>query len=261
MNNIEKLLKKFPNKDWGDRYSYVEWKVSLKFIEDNPDLFEWDWSKISWKIDDNIDFLLKHLDKPLKWGGYGGVTNNMSLKNILKNPDLNWDWFMVSKDENLTMGMIREFLDKKWDFSEISKHISWEDIVSNPKISWNWKNVSENPNITMEIIENNPERDWDYENMSENPNLTVEFIEKHSDEPWDWSKILDNDFEEYFYDCYEENETIDEYYKKYPYVVKQRTKKIREIQEILKSLPICDDIASIISDFTVDWDLGTRHRL
>ena len=62
--------------------------------------------------------------------------------------------------------------------------------------------------------------------MSENPNLTAEFIEKHSDEPWDWSKILDNDFEEYFYDCYEENETIDEYYKKYPYVVKQRTKKI-----------------------------------
>ena len=62
------------------------------------------------------------------------VKNNVMeklLKLIEKYPDKPWDWYIISKNTNLTMEIIEKYPNKPWD----------------------WRCISQNPNITMDFIE------------------------------------------------------------------------------------------------------------
>jgi hypothetical protein len=48
-------------------------------------------------------------------------------------PDVNWVWYYISSNPNITM----------------------EDIEKYPNKPWNWNSIYYNPNITMEFIKNN----------------------------------------------------------------------------------------------------------
>jgi hypothetical protein len=76
---------------------------------------------------------------------------------IEKYPDKPWDWWYVSRNQNITMEFIENHLEKPWN--------------------WFW--ISSNPNITIDIIEKHPDKPWDWKSISMNSNLTIEFIEKH----------------------------------------------------------------------------------
>ena len=50
------------------------------------------------------------------------------FKFILDNPIQNWNWYVLSKNPNITMEIIRDNPEKPWDWSEISwnKNITME---------------------------------------------------------------------------------------------------------------------------------------
>ena len=55
---------------------------------------------------------------------------------IQANPDKPWDWFMISRNINIT----------------------WKTIMDNPNQPCDWEGVSQNSNSTWEIIQNNPDK-------------------------------------------------------------------------------------------------------
>ena len=152
--------------------------------------------------------------------------SNELEKLLLKYPEKpwNWGWNGISRNPNITMEIIEKHPEKPWD----------------------WNGISRNPNITMEFIERYPEKPWSWYWISKNPNITMEFIEKHPEKPWAWFWISCNKFEKYF-DNYKKFHC----YNKFPYIVKRRNKKIKELHEILH--PIFNDPALEISEFLVEY--------
>ena len=120
---------------------------------------------------------------------------------------LSYSWNGISQNPNITMEMIENSPDKKWDWYEVSSNpnLTMEMIENNLDKNWNWYWISRNPNITMEFIENNPTKPWDWAGISCNPNITMEMIEKRPDKPWNLNYISYNKFtkeKELFYQKY-----------------------------------------------------------
>ena len=42
------------------------------------------------------------------------------MKDILDNPDKDWNWINISRNPNITMKIINKYPDKPWDWSGIS---------------------------------------------------------------------------------------------------------------------------------------------
>ena len=111
---------------------------------------------------------------------------NVLFQLIEKYPNKSWDWYLISENPNITMGMVflyfRKYIHRYNNSNLISK-----DIKKSNKLSkWSWCNVSYGPNITMEIIEKYPNNPWDWGRISCSNNLTVDIIEKYHDKDWVW---------------------------------------------------------------------------
>ena len=91
------------------------------------------------------------------------------------------NWYLFSKNPNITMEMIERHPDKPWD----------------------WFGISQNPNLTIEMITTYPKKSWDWGWISYNPNITMEMIEKYPNKIWNWNWISRNVFKkekELFYE-------------------------------------------------------------
>jgi hypothetical protein len=95
--------------------------------------------------------------------------NNELLKLIKQNPDEDWNWYLISKNPNITI----------------------EVVESNPDYPWNWSALSLNPNITPNIIKLY-KKNWDWEYVSRNPNININFVLENLDKKWDWYYLRHN---------------------------------------------------------------------
>ena len=98
---------------------------------------------------------------------------NWLLYFLLKYPEKDWNWWVLSKNPNIT----------------------WEIVQANPHRKWNWYRLSANPNIALEIVQANSHRKWNWYRLSANPNNTWEIIYNNPNEPWEWSELSDKNSE------------------------------------------------------------------
>jgi hypothetical protein len=70
------------------------------------------------------------------------------------------DYDSLSLNPNITCNVIRNNLDKPWNWKYFSFHqnITWDIVIKNPDKSWDWESLSANPNITWDIVINNPDK-------------------------------------------------------------------------------------------------------
>ena len=66
---------------------------------------------------------------------------------VQANPDIDWDYHLLSRNPNIT----------------------WEIVCENPDKPWDYNALSNNPNITWEIVDANPDKNWDYDGLATNP--------------------------------------------------------------------------------------------
>ena len=113
---------------------------------------------------------------------------------ILDNPDIPWDWDILSRNPNITWDIVQQNPDKKWNWWELSKNpnITWDIVQQNPDKKWNWYRLSENPNITWDIVQQNPDKPWDWDRLSETPNITLDIVQKNPDKKWNWDRLSRN---------------------------------------------------------------------
>ena len=64
---------------------------------------------------------------------------------ILDNLNLPWNWFNLSRNENVT----------------------WELIQKYPNLPWDYQGLSGNPNITLKIIKENSHKKWFWQDISD----------------------------------------------------------------------------------------------
>ena len=147
---------------------------TVEIIESNPDV-PWNYDFIFKEFDIPFEFMLKHKDD-LEDGMFGDVFYGQNIpvkyfaeKDPYDDDDENIDEMTlggsISSKYNLTIKDILDYPNVDWDWNRISSNpnITMDDIKSHPELNWNWRNISLNPNITIEFIRDNIERlDMEY---------------------------------------------------------------------------------------------------
>jgi hypothetical protein len=95
---------------------------------------------------------------------------NITMKDILDNPDKPWNWEIVSSNYNITMEFVNNNPHKPWDWNILSRHpnISFQDVVDNPDKPWDWNWLSWNNSLTLKYIDDNPDKPWNWNGISFN---------------------------------------------------------------------------------------------
>ena len=88
---------------------------------------------------------------------------------IISNPNKYYDWFLLSLNKNITLEIVKLFIDK-WDWYNLSKNeaITWHIISNNFNLPWDWRGISMNKNISTDIIRNNINYPWNFHCLSYN---------------------------------------------------------------------------------------------
>jgi len=96
MNELQKLIEKYPDKPWNWRGISLNPNITWKFIETNQDK-PWNWSYLS-------------------------SNPNITMEIIEANPNKLWDWACISMNPNITWEIIEANPDKPWNWLYISRN-------------------------------------------------------------------------------------------------------------------------------------------
>jgi hypothetical protein len=131
--------------------------------------------------------LFKGLNIPMYSRRYNTIFQNtgITISDIKKTPELNWDYNELSKNPNMTWKFIEETMESK-EYKEYN-----EDNEDNTN-EWNFKHLSYNPCITFDIVSNNLEYKWDINFLSENPNITLKIVRDNPDLEWNYELLARN---------------------------------------------------------------------
>lgn len=210
---ILEMVHTYPAIEWNWAFITERIDVTWDIVNNNPTM-PWNWTELSrhpnitWNIIiDNQD--LSHFGESAKWNTHKFIRNpNVTLDIIKLHPD--WDIQCLVYTEHLSWKIVKYFSHLPWNWFQLSKHnnIKWKHISKNPKFPWDWTSISINPNITWEIIQNNLDLSqfrrvkgnnyvipqWNMKVFSQNPNITFDIINDHPEIKWDYYAISHNRF-------------------------------------------------------------------
>jgi hypothetical protein len=192
---------RFINEDAADSWKNVcrNPNITLKIIEDNLNI-PWDWSAIVTHPNFNIDFYERHLDKPWNWeptpGFFGFVINLEFLEKYKDDPNIPWNWDIVSMNNNITMDFVERNMEGvpwNWEYIARNKNLTMDFVERHlDEINWYWEIIAANPALTMDFVERHRDINWNWSTISSNPSLTIKFLEKNMNKPWNWDRISEN---------------------------------------------------------------------
>ena len=96
-------------------------KERCKLVRDQTDK---EWCMMWWS------FMLE-LGDELHWGALS-INSNITMKDILENPDKPWNWDYISRNPNITMQDIKENPDKHWNWY----WICWNPFTRDKQEYW-----------------------------------------------------------------------------------------------------------------------------
>ena len=91
---IERLILRFPTKDWN-------------------------WYQLSNSPNVTMDFVMAHPDLPWNWNGLSDHPN-MTMELVMAHPDKDWSWYWLSRNPNVTMDFVTAHIGKDWDWFGLS---------------------------------------------------------------------------------------------------------------------------------------------
>lgn len=150
---------------------------------------------------------------------------------IIKNNSFFHNKLNISENENLTLEIVKENLDKNWNFNYLlmNKSFIWEDIqyiyeYQNMNDTFSDNYISFNPNITLDIVFNNPQYNWEYNFIIQNKNIKLDDIKKYLpilekknnflidflslNESITWEEVIQNPQIKWSYDLLSSNKNI-----------------------------------------------------
>ena len=137
--------------------------------------------------------------------------NNYLLLNLIKKYPYKWNYYNLSKNQNIIEEFILKYPYQNWDIGYLIKNNKITDfkvlskfkyidkyIIDNyPNKPWDWEWLIENIEIniekyiSLELIKKYLYK-WDYYLLSKNQNITEEFILKYPYKGWNIEYLIDN---------------------------------------------------------------------
>lgn len=122
------------------------------------------------------------------------INKSMSEELIIKFPEKNINYDMLSQNESISLKYIFSNLNKSWNFNKISSRndLSFLLVKNNINLNWNWENLSKN--ISIDTILNNLNYNWIWEEVSSNPSLNLNIVVNYFNLSWNYLKIVQNNY-------------------------------------------------------------------
>jgi len=125
-NNLIKLIKNNPDKDWNYSYLSENLNITWEIVRDNP-------------------------GKPWSWF-YLATNPNLTWEIVRDNPDKDWHYGYLSENPNITWEIVRDNLDKPWDWEYLSNNMFlYKKIV-------NFKNKTKDIKLRYSYLKNIQEK-------------------------------------------------------------------------------------------------------
>ncbi len=155
------------------------------------------WLDIWWKwiLDHQPNTHLQ--DKHTKYWKQVSACHNVSMKLVLDNPDKKWDWSALSSNIGISLADISANSNKPWDWNEISDRsdMTLEFFRQNldKPLDIAVLSCNQSPEIELILCEF-PDLDWQYGLMGELDGFSyldihIETVLKLKDKPWDWDEL------------------------------------------------------------------------
>lgn len=148
------------------------------------------------------------LQRHIELWDWKGISKNISINTVIRNPKLPWDILSLSCNKNITYQdiellkniIVHEVVDE-CEYCSLSSHINIDIIRSKPYIRWCKHWMSWNNGLTLKDIDelNHKLKDttgqWDWDIISRH--ITPEEILKHSELNWKLEHIINNKYMNY----------------------------------------------------------------
>jgi hypothetical protein len=124
-----------------------------------------------------------------------------SVKVILENPELPWNWDAASLREDLDLRSIKDYRERPWNWSNltINRALKVTEILEESDLPWNLSYISYRRDIKAELVKKNNDIDWDWRVLTNNEAIKVSDILNDPDLPWCWEDVMiRKDFEKDF---------------------------------------------------------------
>lgn len=161
------FIQKYIDQEWHWNILSENPIVTLNFVENNS-MQAWNWTKLSKHKDLSPSFVERFSLSPWDWNYLGMHKNICKLHLKCFEHDLlsNNTWKQMSKFPCVTENDIEQYINKPWDWWELSSRLSIEFIEKYPEKPWDTFKLSRNPNLTPEFIQNYP-KTWNWEVLSD----------------------------------------------------------------------------------------------
>jgi hypothetical protein len=126
-----------------------------------------------------------------KLSKYLSRNKGITMKDIKSNPQIKWNYKLLSINPNITWEFIKETIESK-TYNKLPKNNRWNinslcshnrsitlDIIRKNKYKWNFSRLSKNSIITPKIVEDNPDIPWDKNELAKNPNFSWAYLLEH----------------------------------------------------------------------------------
>jgi hypothetical protein len=197
MNTLQKLLEKYPNKEWCFKELSSNPCITVEYVYKHPEI-NWSWYFFSSNPNVTPEYIESDKLKPWNWGCYG-ISSNTSITPdfITANIKRLWYWgeFGLSSNPSITVEFVIENINRSWDWRVLSSNpaITLEFVITNIEFPWDFARLSSNPIITEEFVYTNIGFFWNVRNLLINPSITLEFINEHfinnspvTENNWEW---------------------------------------------------------------------------
>lgn len=140
-------------------------------------------------------------------------------KLILRYPDKNWDWTVLSESVAISSSFISQNIDLPWDLDSLVSSFPWEEmlpiVLKNPDKLWHWSWISSwalsNEEIILldtklnfailslhadlDFIISNQHYQWSWSNVSDRLDVQLpRYVLEYPDLPWDYSALSKSPF-------------------------------------------------------------------
>lgn len=170
---LDFLLKKYPDKPWDISILQEQEELPSWYIKERIN-YNWDfYNKLS-KIDHVVVDLI--LEFPNKEWNLDYIcqfnTHPKFLQIVFDNPEY------------------KNYYNKTWNYNRLTKNklISMDIIQNNPQIKWDFFEITGKIDLTnklhLDFLINNYDKDWNKQELTNLNNLTIDFIIEHPELPW-----------------------------------------------------------------------------
>lgn len=123
------------DKKWNYELLTSNESLSFEDIHKYPDL-PWNMSALCVRF---IDRLIEKL--PAYCLDKGEIAELASLDTIQKYPNKPWNYALMSSNPNLTIEFIRQNIDKKWNWGQLTYMFTTQELIENLDLPWDWSNL------------------------------------------------------------------------------------------------------------------------